>query len=105
MWLLWARGCAVCVWYGVCDNSLVENGQQRSYGPCGVGAVGGVGAEEVCNAAGWCAVSCCCACVSAHDAPAAVYAAERACAVVGGGSPDGVASRMRVPDREHNPLG
>ncbi len=41
----------MCVWYVVCDDSLVENGQQTSYGPCGVGAVGEVGAEEVCNAA------------------------------------------------------
>ncbi len=82
------------VLYVVFDDSLIENGQQTSYGPCGVGAFGGVGAEEVCHAACRCAVSCCCACVSAHDAPAVVYAAERACAAVGGGSPDGVASRV-----------
>ncbi len=52
MLLLWVRGCAVRVWYVVCDDSLIENGQQTSYGPCGVGADGEVGAEEVCNAAG-----------------------------------------------------
>ena len=32
----------------VCDHSLVENGQQTSDGPCGVGAVDRVGSEEVC---------------------------------------------------------
>ncbi len=105
MWLLWVRGCAVYVLYVVCDDSLVENGQQTSYGPCGVEAVGEVGAEEVRHAAGWCAVSCCCAYVSAHDALAAVYVAKLACAVVGGGSPNGVASRVQVSDQEHNTLG
>jgi hypothetical protein len=73
--------------------------------PCGAEAVGGVGVKVTCNASCWCAVSCCCACVSAHDAPATVYAAQSACAAVGSGSPDGVASRVRVPDQEHNTLG
>jgi hypothetical protein len=89
----------------VFDVSLVENGQQTSYGPCGLGVVGGVGAEEVCNAAGRCAVSCCCSCFSADDALAAVYAAECACAVACGGSPYGGSSLVRVPDWEHDTLG
>ncbi len=105
MLLLCVRGCSVCVLYVVCDYSLVENGQQTSYGPCCFGAVGGNGAKEVCNAAFGCVISCCCACFSAHDALAAVYAAQFAYAAVGSGSPDGVASRVRVPDREHNTLG
>ncbi len=45
------RGWSVCVIYVVFDDSLVENGQQTSYRPCGVGVVGRVGPEEVCNAA------------------------------------------------------
>ncbi len=88
MLLLWVRGCSVCVLYVVCDDSLVENG-----------AVGGNGAKEVCNAACGGAVSCYCACISAHDALAAVNAAQFACVAVGSGSPDGVASRVRVPNR------
>jgi hypothetical protein len=102
---LCVRGWSVCVLYVVCDDSLVENGQQTSYGSCCVGAVGGDGAKKVCNAACARAISCCCASFSAHDALAAVYAAQFACAAVGSGSFDGVASRVRVPDREHNPLG
>ncbi len=47
----------------------------------------------------------CCACFSAYDVLAAVYAAELACADVGDRSPDGVASPVQVPDREHNTLG
>jgi hypothetical protein len=49
------RVARVCV---VFDDSLVENGQQTSYGSCGAGAVGGVGAQEVCDAAFGCAVPC-----------------------------------------------
>ncbi len=99
------RGRVVCFLCVVCDDSLVENGQQTSYGPCDVGAVGGVGAETFCDAACGCSLACCCACVSAHDALAAVYAAQFACVVVGSGAVDGVAACVRVPDREHNPLG
>ena len=33
------RGWPVCVICVVFDDSLVENGQQTSYGPCGLGAV------------------------------------------------------------------
>ncbi len=66
----------------VCDYSLEENGQQTSYGPCGLGAAGRVGSEEVCLAACGCSRPCYCACVPAHDALAAVYAAERTCTVV-----------------------
>ncbi len=91
--------------YVVFDDSLVENGQQTSYGPCGLGAVGGIGAEEVCNAAGGCAVSCCCSCFSVNDALAALYAAECACAVAGVASPYGLSSLVRVPDWEHDTLG
>ncbi len=72
----------MCVLYVVCDDSLVENGQQTSYEPCGVGAVGGNGVKEVCNTACGGAVSCCCACISAHDALAAMYAAQFACVAV-----------------------
>ena len=99
------HGWPVCVFYVVFDDSLVENGQQTSYGPCGLGAVDRDGAEEVCVAACGCFGTCYCACVSAHDALAAVYAAERTCTVACGGSSFGVASRVRVPDREHNTLG
>ena len=89
----------------VCDHSLVENGQQTSDGPCGVGAVDRVGSEEVCIAACGCARSCYFACLSAHDALAAVYAAERTCAGSCDGSSVGVSSRVRVPDREQHTLG
>ncbi len=67
----------VCV---VFDDSLVKNGQQTSYGPCGLGAVDRDGSEEVCVAACGCSGAYYCACLSAHDALAAVYAAERTCA-------------------------
>ena len=89
----WWRVCAFCV---VVDHSLVENGQQASYGPCGAGAVGRVDSEEVCIAACWCSGPCYCAGVSTHDALAAIYAAERTCSVACSGAPLGVACVARV---------
>ena len=89
----------------VCDHSLVENGQQTSDGPCGVGAVDRDGAKEVCIAACRCARPCYFACFSAHDALAAVFAAERTCAGSCDGSSVGVSSRVRVPYREQHTLG
>ena len=93
------------MFYGVVDDSLVENGQQTSYGPCGLGAVDRDGAEEVCVAACGCSGACYCACLSAHDALAAVYAAERTCPGSCGGASVGVSSRLRVPNREQHTLG
>ncbi len=55
MWRVRVRVWSVCVLCVVVDDPLVENGQQTPYGPCGLEAVGGVGAEEVCNAACRCA--------------------------------------------------
>ena len=95
----------MCVFYVVCDDSLVENGQQTPYGPCGLGAVDSDGSEEVCVAACGCSGGGYCACLSAHDARAAVYAAERTCAASCGGASVGVSSRLRVPDREQHTLG
>ena len=95
----------MCVFYVVCDDSLVENGQQTPYGPCCLGAVGSDGPEEVCVAACGCSGGGYCACLSAHDARAAVYVAERTCAASCGGASVGVSSRLRVPDREQHTLG
>jgi hypothetical protein len=80
---------SVCVLCVVVDDSLVENGQSTPYGPCGLGAVGGVGAEEVCNAAGKGFVYGGFSRFSAHDALASLYAAECACAGAGVGAPYG----------------
>ena len=99
------HGCPVCVIGDVFDDSLVENGQQTSYGPCCLGTGDRDGAEEVCVAACGCSGACDCACLSAHDALAAVYAAERTCTGSCGESSVGVASRVRVPDQEQHTLG
>ena len=99
------HGWPVCVFYGVFDDSLVENGQQTPYGPCCLGAVDRDGAEEVCVAACGCSGTCYCACVSAHDALAAVYAAKRTCTASCCGASFGVSSRVRVPNREQHTLG
>ena len=94
MWRVCVRGWSVCGWYVVVDDSLVENGQSTPYGPCGVGAVDGVGEEKVCNAAGRCYVHGGFSRVSADDALASVYAAKCACAGAGVGSPYGLPSRL-----------
>ena len=105
-WLEKADGIIFTNWkYGVFDDSLVENGQQTPYGPCCLGAVDRDGAEEVYVAACGCSGTCYCACLSAHDALAAVYAAERTCPGSCGGASVGVSSRLRVPNREQHTLG
>ena len=88
------HGWPVCVIGDVCDDSLVENGQQTSYGPCGLGAVGCFGAEEVCDAACRCVEDGGCSRVSAHDALASLYAAKCACAGAGDGAPYGLSSLL-----------
>ncbi len=105
MWRVCARVWFVCVLYVVVDDSLVENGQSTPYGPCSLGAVGDVGSEEVCNAAGRCVEDGGCLRVSAHDALASLYAAKCACAGAGVGSLDGLSSRLRVSDGDCGTLG
>ena len=73
--------------------------------PCCLGAVDRDGAEEVCIAACGCSGTCYCACVSAHDALAAVYAAKRTCTASCCGASVGVSSRVRVPNREQHTVG
>ncbi len=85
-----------CVLHVVVGDSLVENGQPTSYGSCGVGAIGCVGSQEVCDVACGCVGSGDCFCVPTDDALAAVHAAECACTPVGSQQIDGASSSVRV---------
>ncbi len=105
MWRVCVRVLSVCVSCVVVDDSLVENGQSTPDGPGDLGAVGGDGTEEVCNAACRCFEDRDCARVSAHDALASLYAAKRACAGAGVGAPYDLSSCVRVSDRDCAALG
>ncbi len=86
----------VCVLHVVVGDSLVEDGQPTSYGSYGVGAVGCVGSQEVCDVACGCVGSGDCCCVPTDDPLAVVHAAECACTSVGGRPIDGASSSVRV---------